>query len=97
MKVFGYRDREIRRLYLTSITEAVAMALVAGLPMTMWAISTLMSTIMLEYSGNFVVGYTPQIICGELTMGFATYVVVALLHMRQTKRVPLELALKTQE
>ena len=49
------------------------------------------------YPGNFVVPYPPTVIVRELAIEFSTYVVVALLHMRRIRRVPLQLALKAQE
>ncbi len=97
MKVFGYRNREVRRLYLSSVTLAVAISLVVGLPLAMWGVSATFEAMMLSYPGNFVVTYTPQVIVEDLAIGFATYVVVALLHMRRIRRVPLSLALKAQE
>lgn len=97
MKVFGYRDREIRRLYLRPITIAVAVSLIVGLPLTMAAVNALFGAIMLSYPGNYEVVYTPAMIAEELVIGFGTYVVVALLHMRHIKKVPLQLALKSQE
>ncbi len=97
MKVFGYRDREIRRLYLSSITLTVALALVLSLPLTMWCVRAVTDAIMLSYSGNFVMTYSPTVVAEDLAIGFGTYLVVTLLHMRRIKRVPLELALKTQE
>jgi len=97
MKVFGYRNREIRRLYLSTITLAVAISLVVGLPLAMWGVSTTMEMMMLSYPGNFVVTYTSQVIVEDLAIGFATYLVVALFHLRRIKRIPLALALKVQE
>ena len=97
MKVFGYRDREIRRLYLNSITLAVAVLLVVVIPLVMWSVSAVIDVIMLSYSGNFVVQYTPAVVAKDLAIGLATYLVVAALHMRHIKRVPLALALKAQE
>ena len=97
MKVFGYRDREVRGLYLRSITIAVALSLVVGLPVTMWLVSALMKVMLATYPGNFVVPYPPTVIVRELAIEFSTYVVVALLHMRRIRRVPLQLALKAQE
>lgn len=97
MKVFGYRDREIRRLYLGCITGAVAAFLLLTLPLVMWGVSAGVGAIMLSYSGNFVMTFTPQMAAEDLAIGFATYLLVALLHMRHIKRVPLALVLKTQE
>lgn len=97
MKVFGYRDREIRRLYLGTITFAVAAALVVTVPLVMWGVGAGVGIIMLSYSGNFVMTFTPKIVLEDLAIGVGTYILVAFLHMRHIKRVPLALALKTQE
>lgn len=97
MKVFGYRDREIRRLYLSSITLAVTLSLVLSLPLTMWCVRAVTDAIMFSYSGNFVMTFAPTVVAEDLAIGFGSYLAVALLHMRRIRRVPLELALKTQE
>ena len=52
---------------------------------------------MLSYSGNFTATFTPAGTAGCLAVGFGVYLVVVALHMRRIKRIPLELALKTQE
>lgn len=97
LKVFGYRDREIRGLYVRTITLAVAVSLVAVLAPAMWSVSAVFDAIMLSYSGNFTVMFTPAGTAECLAVGFGVYLVVAALHMRRIKRIPLELALKTQE
>lgn len=95
--MLGYRSREVRWLYLTSVTLGVVFSLVASLPLAMWGVATMLQTMMLSYPGNFVVRYTPQVVLADLVVGFATYLVVALLHVRRIGRVPLSLALKAQE
>ena len=98
LKVFGYRDREIRGLYVRTITSAVAVSLVAVLAPAMWSVSAVFDAIMLSYSGNYTVAFTPAGTAECLAIGFGVYlVVVAALHIRRIKRIPLELALKTQE
>ena len=48
-------------------------------------------------SGNIEI-YVPMTAIAEvIAIGFATYLAVALLHIRRIKRVPLALALKVQE
>lgn len=97
LRVLGYRSREVRGLYLTSVTLGVVISLVASLPLAMWGVATMLQTMMLSYAGNFVVRYTPQVVLADLAIGFATYLVVALLHVRRIGRVPLSLALMAQE
>ncbi len=97
MKVFGYADREINHLYIRSITWTVAGSLVLSLPLILASLTAIFKAMLMEYNGNITI-YTPAedlAIC--VAVGLATYAVVAFLHTRRIKRVPLALALKVQE
>ena len=97
MKVFGYRDREVSRLYIRSITVTVLVSLVLCLPIIVGVIDVLVQLMMSRYSGNLEIWIAPQTYVVEVLIGAATYVVVAALHMRRIRRVPLALAMKVQE
>lgn len=97
MKVFGYRDGEINKLYLNPVSVVVVVSLVVSLPLVIAAISALLKVVFFEYSGNFVVTTPPLSLLAIVAIGAATYAVVAFLHVRHIKRVPLSLALKVQE
>ena len=97
MKVFGYRDSEISHLYICSITLCVAASLVLSLPVIIGSLTAIFRSMLLAYNGNIEI-YAPawsMVAC--VGIGFATYLVVALLHMRSIKRVGLAEALKVQE
>ena len=97
MKVFGYRDTEISHLYIRSITLCVAASLVLSLPLIIGSLTAIFRSMLLAYSGNIEI-YVPawsMAVC--VGIGFATYLIVALLHMRSIKRVSLAEALKVQE
>lgn len=97
MKVFGYRDSEISRLYVCSITLTVAVSLVVCQPLIIGGLTLLFRAMLLAYNGNIEI-YVPMAAIAEvIAIGFATYLAVALLHIRRIKRVPLALALKVQE
>ena len=97
MKVFGYRDSEISRLYVRSITLTVAVSLVVCQPLIIGGLTLLFRAMLLAYNGNIEI-YVPMAAIAEvIAIGFATYLAVALLHIRRIKRVPLALALKMQE
>lgn len=97
MKVFGYHDREISKLYIRSITLTVLVSLVACLPILVVALDGIVQLMMSEYSGNLEIYIAPLTYLQEIAMGAATYFVVALLHMRRIRKVPLALAMKVQE
>ena len=97
MKVFGYRDGEISRLYIRSITLCVAASLVLSLPVIIGSLTAIFRAMLLAYNGNIEI-YVPWWSMAECAgIGFATYLVVALLHTRSIKRVGLAEALKVQE
>ncbi len=97
MKVFGYRDGEISRLYVRSITLTVAVSLVVCQPLIIGGLTLIFKSMLYSYSGNIEIFVPPTAIAEVIAIGFATYLAVALLHIRRIKRVPLTLALKVQE
>ncbi len=97
MKVFGYRDGEISRLYLRSITVCVAVSLVVTQPLIIYGLTALYRSMMGRFSGNIEIYAPTYAIAETILAGFATYLVVALIHTRSIRRVPLAEALKVQE
>ena len=97
MKVFGYHDREVSRLYIRSITVTVLVSLVACLPIIIGAIDVLVQLLMSRYSGNLEIYIEPICLVQEVLIGAATYAVVAMMHVRHIRKVPLALAMKVQE
>lgn len=97
MKVFGYRDREISKLYIRSITICVVASLVLCLPLIIGSLTAIFKAMLISYSGNIEI-YVPWTAMAQtVTAGLATYLAVAALHTRSIKRVSLSEALKVQE
>ena len=97
MKVFGYRNREVNGLYVRPITYWTLLSLVASLPLVVGAITGLLKVAFLRFSGNFPLIIPTERLLLIVAVGMATYSVVAFLHVRRIKKVPLELAMKVQE
>ena len=97
MKVFGYRDREISKLYIRSITICVVASLVLCLPLIIGSLTAIFRAMLISYSGNIEI-YVPWTAMAQtVAAGLATYLAVAALHTRSIKRVSLTEALKVQE
>ncbi|MBD9214122.1 MAG: ABC transporter permease [Senegalimassilia anaerobia] len=97
MKVFGYRDAEISRLYMRSITLCVAASLVLCLPLIIGSLTAIFRAMLISYNGNIEI-YVPWSAMAEtVAAGLLTYLAVAALHTRSIRRVPLSEALKVQE
>lgn len=97
MKVFGYRNREIDKLYLRSITIAVVVSLLLSVPILIALLSVMFKEMMASMNGNFLFSITASRMALDVLIGIATYLVVAFLHARHVKKVPLSLALKVTE
>ena len=97
MKVFGYRDREISKLYIRSITICVVASLVLCLPLIIGSLTAIFKAMLISYSGNIEI-YVPWSSMAEtVAAGLLTYLAVAALHTRSIKCVSLSEALKVQE
>ena len=97
MKVFGYRDREVSKLYVRSITWCVVASLIVCQPLIIASLTAIFKAMLLSYSGNIEIYVPLTCILEVIATGFTTYLVVALLHVRHIKKVPLALALKNAE
>lgn len=97
MKVFGYRNREVNKLYLTPLTVMVIVSLILSLPLVLLLVTNIFKSMLLSYPGNFIIEFSPSMLGECLLLGFVTYLVVAFLHVRHIRRIPLALALKVQE
>ena len=97
MKVFGYRNGEIDRLYLTPITVTVVVSLVATIPILIAALTALFKSMLMDMNGNIPIYVPLSAMATVVIVGFLVYLVVAFLHARYIKKVPLSLALKVQE
>ena len=97
MKVFGYRDSEINKLYIRSITWTVVVSVIACQPLIVSVLSVIFKEMLMDNAGNITIYVPPTAMIECAVVGLATYAVVAFLHMRRIKRVPMALALKVQE
>ena len=88
MKVFGYRDGEISHLYIRSITLCVVASLVLSLPVIIGSLTAIFRSMLLAYNGNIEIYVPTWSMAACVGIGFATYLVVALLHTRYQARQP---------
>lgn len=97
LKVFGYTDREVNRLYVWPITIVVLASLVLCIPLLIEGLTLLMKVAMADMAGNFVIVVPPDKLAIEVGVGAVAYLAVAALHVWHIRRVPMEEALKVQE
>ena len=97
-KILGYTNGEISALYIMSTTIMVACFIALSLPVAREVIHILYRVFIIEKMS----GWIPFLVSTDVyvtivALGFATYLVVALLEYRKVKNVPMDEALKVVE
>lgn len=97
VKVLGYTNREIRRLYihLTTIIVIISTAITGYI--SLYFVAWLWKMIMYQMTGWFVFELDSFSFIRCLLMVILAYVAVALIDMRRIKRIPMTAALKDVE
>ncbi len=97
VKILGYENREIVRLYLVSTSWVVAVSVLLSLWIATWTIKVIYVYMMAEFSGWLSLYIEPAIYRKMFLMGMAVYLLVALLQFFCISKIPMENALKNIE
>ena len=98
VKILGYTNGEISRLYILSTSMVVVLCLLLSLPLETVIMKVLFREMMLSsISGWITLWIDPMIYLQMFAAGIVTYAVVALLEFRRIKKVPMDEALKNVE
>ncbi len=91
VKILGYNNKEISRLYITSTTLVVIAFLLISLPIENSLLSFIFKMfIMTSMSGWIPYWLDPMIYVRMFLLGFGTYLVVALLEYRKIQKISME-------
>ena len=98
VKILGYTNWEISRLYILSTTIVVVICLLVSFPAERAVMEVLFREMMLSsISGWITMWVDPMIYVRMFGAGMVTYAVVALLEFCKIKKVPMDEALKNVE
>ena len=98
VKILGYTNGEISRLYIMSTSLVVVFCLLLSLPLETVIMKVLFREMMLSsISGWITLWIDPMIYVQMFAAGIITYGIVALLEFRRVKKVPMDEALKNVE
>ena len=97
MKVFGYNDKEIGKLYLNATTFTVIVSLVVCIP-----VEALCFKYVLIYIGSMIEGYIPfylpmWLYVSIIGIGIVAYFAINALHIRKVRKISMSEALKNRE
>lgn len=98
VKILGYTNGEISKLYIMSTSLVVVFCLLLSLPLETVIMKVLFREMMLSsISGWITLWIDPMIYVQMFAAGIITYGIVALLEFRRVKKVPMDEALKNVE
>lgn len=98
VKILGYTNGEISRLYILSTSMVVVFCLLVSLPIETAVMKVLFREMMLSsISGWITLWIDPMIYVQMFAAGIITYGIVALLEFRRVKNIPMDEALKNVE
>lgn len=98
VKILGYTNGEISKLYIMSTSLVVVFCLLLSLPLETVIMKVLFREMMLSsISGWITLWIDPMIYVQMFVAGIITYGIVALLEFRRVKKVPMDEALKNVE
>ena len=97
LKVMGYEDKEIKKIYLQATTPIVVISLFISLPLCIIGLNQLLMFAFMQFAG-YMEAYIPFYLYGlVLTVGLLTYLIVNFILTKQIQRVDLGESLKDME
>jgi putative ABC transport system permease protein len=97
MKVFGYEEKEIKKLYLTSTTIVVLVSLFLGLPLVYLTIQRCFEVILMKISGYIPIYIPAYLYAWVVVTGMASYFIINFFHKKKVDRIEMADALKNRE
>jgi putative ABC transport system permease protein len=97
MKVFGYNNKEIKKLYLNATSIAVIVCLFLVMPIEKLTFGFIMKYAMARIEGYVELFIPLYVFAMVVGIGIATYFVINKLHIRKINKIPMGDALKDRE
>ena len=97
VKILGYSNMEISRLYVTSTTIVVVLSVALSIGLSVVIMNYLFRVFMEEMSGWISCYYAPHIFPVMFILNITVYVVISFFMMAKIKKIPMDEALKTVE
>lgn len=97
VKILGYNNYEIGRLYLLATSIVVIISLAISIPIASLIMKWIFKAMMSSFSGWITFYINPIMYVKIFIMGIVSYAVIAVLELFKIKKIPLEEALKNME
>lgn len=97
VKILGYSNREISRLYVTSTTIAVVISVIINIMLSVVIMNWLFRVFMEQMSGWISCYYAPYVFVLMFVLNVGVYALISVFMMYKIKKIPMDEALKNVE
>lgn len=97
VKILGYSNREISRLYVTSTTIVVVISVIINIILSVVIMNWLFRVFMEQMSGWISRYYAPYVFVLMFVLNVGVYALISVFMMYKIKKIPMDEALKNVE
>ncbi len=97
LKVFGYRNKEVNKLYLSQTQWIIILSVIVFLPLQYFLIGKLWPGMLNSMSGYFYFRVTPLVLAIIVVLGTATCLITNAIHVKHVRKIDMTEALKNRE
>ena len=97
VKILGYFNREISRLYVTSTTIVVVISVIINIMLSVVIMNWLFRVFMEQMSGWISCYYAPYVFVLMFVLNVGVYALISVFMMYKIKKIPMDEALKNVE
>lgn len=97
LKVFGYRNKEVNKLYLSQTQWIIILSVILFLPLQYFLIGKIWPGMLNSMSGYFYFRVTPLVLGIIVVLGTATCLITNAIHVKHVRKIDMTEALKNRE
>lgn len=97
IKMFGYNEKEVRKLYLGNTSYTVALAVSLGLPLSTWIVKRIWPYMISNIAAGFESVIPFNLYIATIGIVFISYITVQIMLARHIKQISLMEVLKSRE
>ena len=97
VKILGYSDGEVSRLYNRVTGIVIVISLLISVPLCELTIRAIYYALMQEFNGWLTYYIAPYVYPAMIIMGILCYAVVNFIQLNRIKKIPMSQALKNVE
>jgi len=97
LKVFGYKNKEVNKLYLSMTEILIIISIVVFLPLQYYMMTLMWPNLLSSMSGFFYFTVTPEVLISIVLLGTATCLITNMIHVKHVRNIAMTEALKNRE